>query len=377
MTTADVHIERLKLADFRNYAALTLDLDARHVVLTGENGAGKTNLLEAVSFLAPGRGMRRAPFDAVARADADGSWAVNAMVQGIAGEATLGTGLQVNTATGERSRRLQVNGAAARTFEALLEHVRIVWLTPAMDGLFAGSAGDRRRFVDRMVLAVDPGHARRVADYERAVRGRNRLLEEYGRDEWLDAQEAQVAGLAVSVADARRTLVDRLSQSVDAQSDASSPFPDAVLELDGTLERLVRDGAAADLEQEFRAELARTRPRDRAAGRTTLGPHRTDLSVRHAQKSMDARLCSTGEQKALLTGLVLAHARLVGEMSGARPLLLLDEIAAHLDEGRRAALFDRVDAIAGQAWMTGTDASLFAAMGDRAQHLTVKDAMVS
>ena len=373
------YIERLKLTNFRNYASLTLALQPRHVVLTGENGAGKTNLLEAVSFLAPGRGLRRAPYDVVARAGHDGTWGLNAAMVGMAGEVSLGTGLVRQAATGELGRRVQVNGAPAKSFEALTEHVRVVWLTPAMDGLFTGAASDRRRFIDRMVLAVDPEHARRANAFERALRGRNKLLEDGGSDAWLTAQEGQIAGLGVALALARVELVDLLTSSIAEHSDPASPFPDAVVELDGTLERLGRGqgNVAADLEQEYAAELARSRPRDRAAGRTTIGPHRTDLEVRHGPKDIEAKLCSTGEQKALLTGLVLAHARLVAATTGAQPLLLLDEIAAHLDEGRRAALFDIVDTISAQAWMTGTDASLFSAMGERAQHLVVTDGAVS
>ena len=369
-----VFLERLTLENFRNYKSLRLDLAPRHVVLTGENGAGKTNLLEAVSFLVPGRGLRRVTLDVPTLAGSPQPWGLNARLEGMEGEVSLGTGLAVSS-MGETGRRVRINGAAARSVEALLEHVRVLWLTPSMDGLFAGPASDRRRFLDRMVLATDPAHGRRVAEYEKAMRGRNRLLEESGDTSWLSAQENQMAGLAVAIATARRELVDVLSHLI-ARVEVS-PFPAAALLLDGALERQATYGASADLEDEYRALLARSRGRDRAAGRTTEGPHRTDLQVRHEIKDMPAELCSTGEQKALLVGLVLAHARLVGELTAATPILLLDEIAAHLDEGRRAALFDLVDAVSAQAWMTGTDAALFAAMGERAQHLTVRDGTVS
>ena len=386
-----VHVERLTLTDFRNYAALRLDLEPRHVVLTGENGAGKTNLLEAVSYLVPGRGLRRVDYRTVSRAasaatsratgDDEPPWAVNARMEGMEGPVSLGTGI-ARGANGEVGRRVQINGARASGADALLEHCRVLWLTPSQDGLFTGPASDRRRFLDRMVLATDPGHGRRVAEYERVMRGRNRLLEEGARDErWMNAQERQLAELGVAVALARQELVDVLTHLIERERDPSSPFPDARLELDGALERQAGRaggfGAAADLEDEFRALLARNRSRDRAAGRTTDGPHRTDLLVRHGPKSIAAALCSTGEQKALLIGLVLAHARLVGELTTATPILLLDEIAAHLDAGRRAALFDRVDAVSAQSWMTGTDAALFEALGARAQHLTVHDGTVS
>ena len=376
-----VHIDRLTLTDFRNYSNLRLELEPKHVVLTGENGAGKTNLLEAVSYLVPGRGLRRVDYATVARANGPGTWGLNARMEGIEGEVSMGTGI-ARGPDGQIARRVQVNGAAARSAEALLEHVRILWLTPAQDGLFTGTASDRRRFLDRMVLATDPAHGRRVAEYEKVMRGRNRLLEEGMMNEsWLTAQERQLAELGVAIALARRELVDVLTHLIATASDPSSPFPDATLTLDGLLERMFeRSGAgfggAADLEEEFRALLARSRPRDRAAGRTTEGPHRTDLKVRHAPKDIEAELCSTGEQKALLVGLILAHARLVGELTTATPILLLDEIAAHLDPSRRAALFDRIDDLAAQAWLTGTDASLFDAMDARAQHLTVADGAV-
>ena len=369
-----VAVERLTLENFRNYKSLRLDLAPRHVVLTGENGAGKTNLLEAVSFLVPGRGLRRVTLDVPTRAGAETPWGLNARLAGMEGEVSLGTGLVVSP-LGEAGRRVRVNGAPARSVEALLEHVRVLWLTPSMDGLFAGPAADRRRFLDRMVLATDPAHGRRATEYERVMRGRNRLLEEGGDTRWLTAQERQMAGLAVAIATARRELVDVLANLIARV--AGSPFPAARLELDGMLERQAIYGMAADLEDEYRALLARSRGRDRAAGRTVEGPHRTDLVVKHAPKDMPAELCSTGEQKALLVGLILAHARLVGELTNATPLLLLDEIAAHLDEGRRAALFDLVDGVAAQCWMTGTDASLFAALGERAQHLRVQEGQVA
>ena len=371
---AAVSIDRLTLENFRNYDALRLDLEPRHVVLTGENGAGKTNLLEAISFLVPGRGLRRVTLDVPTRAGADAPWGLNARLEGMEGEVSLGTGLSVSS-MGEAGRKVRINGATVRSVEALLEHVRVLWLTPAMDGLFAGPSADRRRFLDRMVLATDPAHGRRVAEYEKVMRGRNRLLEESGDIAWLGAQENQMAGLAVAIATARRELVDVLTHLIARAGD--TPFPAAALKLDGALERQATYGAAADLEDEYRALLARSRGRDRAAGRTTQGPHRTDLVVRHKVKDMPAELCSTGEQKALLIGLVLAHARLVGELTAATPILLLDEIAAHLDENRRAALFDLVDGVAAQAWMTGTDAALFDAMGPRAQHLVVRDGAVS
>lgn len=361
-----IHLRQLKLAEFRNYGALALDLDERHVVLTGENGSGKTNLLEAVSFLSPGRGLRRAPYDRIARSGGDGSWSVFARLCGACGEAEIGTGITSGPAGPESQRRVRINGAAAKSGEVLLEHSRITWITPAMDGLFTGPAGDRRRFLDRMVLAIDPGHGRRVADYEKAMRGRNRLLgEETLQGAWLDAVETQMAELGVAIASARAEFATLLGAAIIRGNEPGSPFPDAVLALDGTLESSHGDMAASDLEGEYADRLRNQRMIDRAAGRTLEGPHRSDLLVRHGPKNMPAELCSTGEQKALLVGLVLAHARMTAEMTGHAPILLLDEIAAHLDERRRGALFDLIDSLDCQAFMTGTDTSLFAALGKR------------
>ncbi|MFD0916778.1 DNA replication/repair protein RecF [Pseudahrensia aquimaris] len=377
-TDLPTHIEQLKLFSFRNYASARLSLDHRHVVLTGENGAGKTNLLEAVSFLSPGRGLRRSVYGQVAREGGDGTWAVHAELNGPAGPVAIGTGLQHGAQGVEGQRRVHVNSATAKTSDVLLEHSRIVWLTPSMDGLFTGPKGDRRRFLDRLVLAIDPAHGRRVADYEKSMRARNKLLEDFSADKsWLVSIESQLAESAIAIAFARAELVDLLRAIIGrGETGPQAVFPNAEIALDGTLEDMMRAGSASDLEDEFRALLVRERGRDRAAGRMIDGPHRTDIAVRHGPKDMAAALCSTGEQKALLTGLVLAHANLVAEVSGMVPILLLDEIAAHLDAGRRAALFNLIDTLGCQAWMTGTDANLFDAMGERAQHFTVSDSRI-
>ncbi len=379
-----IWLEQLKLTHFRNYSSLALNLDQRHVVLTGENGAGKTNLLEAVSFLSPGRGLRRTSYDRVSQAlgvddPQAGTWTVFAAMQGAEGPVNIGTGLAANPTGVDTQRKVHLNGASAKSAESLLEHSRIVWLTPSMDGLFTGPASDRRRFLDRMVLAIDPTHGRRVSNFEKAMRGRNKLLESDGaNNSWMDGIEAQLAETGVAIAFARRELV-ALLQSIIAKTTAQSDdlFPNADITLDGTLEDLIREGAAADLEDSYRALLCRNRPRDRAAGRTLEGPHRSNLLVRHGPKNMEAALCSTGEQKALLLGLILAHAQLVGDISGMAPILLLDEVAAHLDESRRAGLFDAIDRLGCQAWMTGTDTPMFAALGERAQFFTVADGSVN
>lgn len=369
-----VSLSRLKLSDFRNYAGLSLDLDTRHVVLTGDNGAGKTNLMEAVSFLSPGRGLRRAAYADVARVGADTGFSVFAELEGMDGPVEIGTG----TAGAEegQTRRLRLNGTPAKTVDELLDHLRVLWLTPSMDGLFTGGSGDRRRFLDRLVLSLDPEHGRRATDYERAMRSRNKLLSE-GRPDpvWLTGLERQMAELGISMALARQEMLGLLAGLVDKNHEGGV-FPAADLALSGFL-----DGEwhrpAFDLEEQYLEMMRVGRYRDAAAGRTLDGPHRSDLLIRHRAKNMEAARCSTGEQKALLVGLILAHARLVGNMTGHAPVLLLDEIAAHLDEGRRAALFDLVDDLGGQAFMTGTDQSMFSALGDRARYLTVANGTVS
>jgi DNA replication and repair protein RecF len=365
------HISKLTLTNFRNYASLEIDFSPGAVVFSGDNGAGKTNLLEAISLLTPGRGLRRAPYGDVAREGGDGGFALHAQLDGPDGQVEIGTGITGGEAAGEGGRKVRINGAPARSADAMLEWLRVVWLTPAMDGLFPGPTADRRRFLDRLVLAIDPGHGQRALDYEKAMRGRNRLLTEGSRDSaWFDAIETQMAETGVAIAAARAELVRLLAAMID-RLPSSGPFPQADISLSGDLESDVATAPAVDVEERYRAALADGRERDRAAGRTLDGPHRSDLLVRHRPKAMPAELCSTGEQKALLVGIVLSHARLTGEMSGMTPILLLDEIAAHLDSGRRAALFSILEELNCQAFMTGTDAALFSSLIGRAQFLTV------
>jgi DNA replication and repair protein RecF len=373
-----VAVTNLKLTDFRNYATLTLDTDARHVVLAGENGAGKTNVLEALSLLSPGRGLRRARLDEMARLAGSGVWSVFARLDGPDGEVRIGTGLETRGEDETLARRVRIDGETARSADDLLDHLRVLWLTPAMDGLFTGPAAERRRFLDRLVLALAPGHGAHVGVFEKAMRGRNRLLEDDRLDlDWLEAIEAQMAELGVAIALSRVETVACLERLIEATR-ADAPFPHADLALEGEIEALVAAGGpAADAEDVYRARLRDGRRRDKAAGRTLDGPHRADLVVHHGPKAMPAHLSSTGEQKALLLGLVLAHARLVGETCGRAPLLLLDEVAAHLDPRRRAELFDVVEALGSQCWMTGTDASAFAALGPRAEVFEVTGGWVT
>ena len=371
-------VARLILQDFRTYAALDLSVSRHLVALVGENGAGKTNLLEALSLFAPGRGLRRAEFAEMARQTGPGSFAVSVALDTAFGEHRLGTGLDPGEGDGRPGRLCRIDGAGVPSPTAFAEHLRLVWLTPDLDALFRGPAGDRRRFLDRLVLAVDAEHGARVNALERSLRSRNRVLEETPDDAlWLDAIEREVAELGVAVAAARRETVERLAGLILATRDEASPFPFALLGLQGEIDGLVATHAAVDAEDRYRAILRESRARDRAAGRTLVGPQASDLVVRHGPKDIPAGTASTGEQKALLVGLVLAHARLVRAMSGIAPLVLLDEVAAHLDPRRRGALFATLRDLGGQVWMTGADPAAFAPLGGEADLLHVEAGRVA
>jgi DNA replication and repair protein RecF len=369
-------LTRLRLAGYRNYAALALDLEPRSVVLVGPNGAGKTNLLEAISFLSPGRGLRGARLDEVARQGGDGAWAVAATVVNGSGGVEIGTGIAMTLDGPESRRSVRVDHVPVRSAEALLDHVRVVWLTPAMDGLFVAPASERRRFLDRAVASVDKAHGTRVNAFERAMRGRNRLLAE-GTESggFIDAVEAEMAELAVAIAAARREWAALIAPLI-AENAAASPFPAAEIALEGTIEHALDGHPAAVVEDDYRAELGGERPRDMQAGRTLSGPHTSDLRVRHGPKQAAAETCSTGEQKALLIGLVLAGARLWTRLSGETPLVLLDEVAAHLDAARRQALFAVLADLGCQAFLTGTDLEPFGTLRGSAEILAVADGTV-
>jgi DNA replication and repair protein RecF len=349
-------ISRLALTDFRNHASALIEPGAGFVLLSGDNGAGKTNVLEAVSLLTPGRGLRGASLGEMARSEGQGGFSIAAA---LTGAVDVGTG---TLATAPERRQVRVNGAAA-SVNSLSEWLSVLWLTPAMDRLFADSAGNRRRFLDRLTLALEPGHATHAARYEAAMRARNKLLAEpEGADpSWLAALEAGMAEHGAMLGQARARTVAELSEAMAGQG--SDDFPRAALALEGW------DGG------DLAAQLKSTRGRDAGAGRATVGPHRQDLAVTHVAKSafrgaggapvivdQPASRSSTGEQKALLLGIVLAHAELVASRRGAPPILLLDEVAAHLDPRRRAALFARLDG-RGQVWMTATEPDLFAEIG--------------
>ncbi len=369
-------VTRLVLQDFRTYTALDLPVTRRLVALVGENGAGKTNLLEALSLFMPGRGLRRAELAEMARLGGPGAFAVSIALEAPFGEHRLGTGIEA-PGEGRAPRLCRIDGAAASSPAAFSEYLRVIWLTPDLDQLFRGPAGDRRRFLDRLVLAVDAEHGVRVNALERALRSRNRVLEESPDDRlWLDALEREVAELGVAVSAARRETVERLGALIFATRTDASPFPFATLHLEGDLDTLVATLPAVDAEDRYRALLKDARPRDRAAGRTLIGPQASDLLVRHGPKDIPAGTASTGEQKALLIGLVLAHARLVSLMSGMAPLVLLDEVAAHLDPRRRTGLFDTLGGLGSQVWMTGADPAVFAELAGRADLFQVEPGRV-
>lgn len=350
-------VTRLRLTNFRSYATGELSVSGAPVVLAGPNGAGKTNVLDAISLLSPGRGLRGSKLaehtrkgpSLIGSAGADDTlWAVAATVTRGGTEHEIGTGM----VGGSASRQVRLNGAAAQSSADLGDIVQLIWLTPAMDRLFIESAGGRRRFLDRLVLGFDASHARAATRYETAMRERARLLKYGPRDPaWLDGLENEMAEAGIVIAQARASTVESLSRALAERGEAGA-FPAASLSLTDELHQLSA--------QALRDMLATSRIRDAEAGRTLVGPHTTDLQVRHTAKRAEARDCSTGEQKALLISIMLADAReLARTREGLAPILLLDEIAAHLDVVRRAALFEEIHALDAQAWMTGTDLSLF------------------
>lgn len=374
-----VHIQRLTLTDFRNYARLRLDVGAGSVVLTGANGAGKTNLLEAISFLAPGRGLRGAKLSQVGRQGQAGGWGVNAAIAGPDGLTEVGTGLTMGA---PERRAVQIDGHPAKGGAAIARQIGVVWLTPAMDRLFLDGPASRRKFLDRLVTAFDADQAGRIAAYDHAHRQRAKLLREEVADAaWFAALEDTMARHGVALAAARADLVARLSRALAA---AAGPFPAASLKLVGAVDSWLAEMPAVDAEDKMRASLWDERRGILGAG---AGPHRSDLGVAmiapavdgkpHPSHGQPAALCSTGEQKALLISIVLAHARLQREKRGSPPVLLLDEIAAHLDPGRRTALFAALRDLAAQAWMTGTDPALFEDVGESAQLFNVDQGAVT
>jgi len=381
--TSALSVTRLTLTDFRNYDHLRLETGGAPVVLTGPNGAGKTNILEAISFLVPGRGLRGAALQAVGRRAADGAaghpWAVAARVDGPDGALDLGTGLLAPSRPGVRDRRaVHVAGEAARSQAVLAEHMSAQWLTPQMDGLFREGPAERRRFLDRIVFTADPAHAGRITAYTHALRERTRLLRaaaEAGRapdDAWATVLEDTMVTKGMAVTAARADVAHRLADFAALDG----PFPGADIGLEGAVEGWLAGGAALDAEDRFRRALAGSRRRDAEVGGAQVGPHKSDLKVRHMGTGRLAEDGSTGEQKALLIGMVLAAARLQREERGRVPVLLLDEVAAHLDPEKRLALYDEIARLGAQAWYTGTDRMLFSGLETGARFFAVEGGRV-
>lgn len=363
------------------------DLERAPVVITGPNGAGKTNILEAVSLLSPGRGLRGAKLQEMQRSvvcdnppldlppfqggKISTPWAVSSEIETAYGPVKIGTGLDPET----DKRIVRINGETARGQSALAEYLSCVWLTPQMDRLFIDSAGTRRRFLDRLVFTFDPGHTGRVTRYENALSQRSKLLREGRADPaWLAGLESQMAETGIAITAARIDYLYRLQQAAGAAIESESlHFPKARFALEGALENALKNKPALETEEFFLKSLQSGRERDSIVGGAGTGPHRSDLAVTYAEKNMAADQCSTGEQKALLIGIMLAHARLLAAEHGAPPVLLLDEVAAHLDDNRRAALYDILLGLGAQVWMTGTDESLFAGLRRKAQLWEIMD----
>ena len=352
-------LTELTLSHFRSHAVARLHLDGRPVAIFGPNGAGKTNILEAISLLSPGRGMRRATGDEIARKPEALGWKLRAVLRSLHQVHEVETWAEAGA-----SRQVMIDGKAAPQV-ALGRIARVLWLVPAMDRLWIEAAEGRRRFLDRMVLSFEPGHAEAALAYEKAMRERNRLLKDDVRDAmWYGALEGQMAEAGAAIQRNRHAALARVAA---AQAGAGTAFPAATLEITGP------DGPAPEGRDALADALAEGRARDRVAGRTLTGPHRADLAAVYAAKGVEARQCSTGEQKALLISLILSNARALAEDFGAPPLLLLDEVAAHLDADRRAALYDEICALGAQAFMTGTGAELFAGLQGRAQFHEVRE----
>lgn len=370
------HLTQLNLQNFRCYDSARIEnINSGLIVLCGPNGAGKTNILEGISLLTAGRGLRGAGALDMQRYDSASAWGVSAKVMTGGGEVSLGTGLNAHTGR----RMVRVNGVDAKSQTALLDYMACLWLTPQMDRLFLDGAAGRRKFLDRLIFTFDAGHSGRVTRYENALRQRAKILqtEDHPDPIWLKSLEGQMAETGVAIAAARLDFVSRLQNSCNkADSTEENYFPRAALRAQGTIEELLDNTPAVEVEKLFTYQLHQSRARDALVGGASTGPHKGDLAVAYKAKNVAAEHCSTGEQKALLIGIILAHSRLMAAERGAPPILLLDEVAAHLDEGRRQALFERLQSLGGQVWMTGTDPILFDSIANKAQFFDVESAQI-
>jgi DNA replication and repair protein RecF len=373
-----LYVDRVMLSNFRSYDNMQLEVGANSVVLTGANGAGKTNLLEAISFLSPGRGLRTAKLSDVNKIGVNAPWAVSGRLMTPDGERQLGSGLlprhELSSETSADRRIGRLDGENLSSPAAFGDILQVSWLTPQMDRLFIEGTSGRRRFLDRLVAAYHPSHTREVNAYERVMRERGKLLSDGGADPvWVSSLEKRMAEHGVAIAAARLDAIEKLSSAI---LESHSAFPSAILALGGDLEKGLLSKPALEVEAEFCERLLGSRIHDARSGRTSIGPHKTDLLVRHKDKDMPADLCSTGEQKALLIGITLASARLSATQFGAPPILLLDEVAAHLDDKRRGFLFEELGDIGSQVWLTGTDKSLFELMAGRARFFHFNDGKI-
>ncbi len=369
----ECYLSHLKLNNFRCYVDAELQCDSRPVVLTGPNGAGKTNVLEAISFLSPGRGLRRATLSEVSRHREEGhSWGVMATVQGIHFSHDLATGVEIGQESERRT--IKIDHEVVRSQISLTEYLNVIWLTPQMDRLFQEASSARRRFLDRLVYALDREHARRLARYEHYFRERARVLKLGMRDpHWLATLEQHMAETGVAIAASRKNFIEMFFQS---QISSLSHFPKPILQLEGKIEEWLETEPALAVEERLTHLLASSRERDAEIGGASEGPHKSDLKVYFNSQNRPAEQCSTGEQKALLLAIILTTARLKAYSDQRRPIILLDEVVAHLDEIRRQALFEEILSLNMQAWMTGTDSSVFLSMTTKFQHFHIENAIL-
>lgn len=375
MTHSTLSVTSLTLSYFRSYPSLQLSLNPSPVIITGHNGAGKTNILEAISFLSPGRGLRNAKLTDIDHQGHPHPWAIASVLQTTQGETAIGTGRSPSSGNERAKRVIKIDGEFVRGQAELASLFSVIWLTPQMDQLFLASSSERRRFLDRLVYTFDPEHARRVSVYEYAMRERAKLLQQGCNDNrWLEALEGKMAEAAIAIAVARKEAIDILQQAI---LQATTPFPKAIIGIEGNIEQWVAEMTAIQAEEKLMAAWKDSRKVDGITGRTTIGTHRSDFTARHAEKNMPAALCSTGEQKALLLSITLAEARARANWRRSVPVLLLDEVVAHLDENRREALFEELRSLKAQAWLTGTDRFLFEGCGQNVQHIGVEAGKLS